>query len=161
MKSIPRRLFIHGLDSSSQGIKATHLKQLFADILTPDFHGSLEDRMAQLSNVIGRKHGWSIVGSSFGGLMAAYYACWHPRQVTKLILLAPALIWPDFTASPPPPIELPVIIYHGRKDTLIPLEPVKSIAKQVFHNLEFHCVEDDHSLHQTFFQLDWQELLGK
>ncbi|MFZ5808223.1 MAG: YqiA/YcfP family alpha/beta fold hydrolase [Chloroflexota bacterium] len=160
MRSIPRRLFIHGLDGSSQGVKATYLRQIFDDILTPDFRGSLEERMAQLSTVIGRKHGWRIVGSSFGGLMATYFACWHPRQVDKLILLAPALTWPDFAASLPPPIQIPVIIYHGRKDTLIPLELVKPLAKQVFHNLEFHCVEDDHSLHQTFFKVDWAVLLS-
>lgn len=159
MKSIPRRIFIHGLDSSSQGVKATHLRQIFEDILTPDFRGSLEERMAQLSAVMGRRQGWRIVGSSFGGLMAAYYACWHPRQVEKVILLAPALIWPDFAASPPPAIDTPVIIYHGKRDTLIPLEAVKPLAKQVFRNLDFHCVDDDHSLHQTFFSLDWLELL--
>ncbi len=159
MKSVPRRLFIHGLGGSSQGIKAAHLRQIFKDILTPDFQGSLEERMAQLTTLIGRKHGWRIIGSSLGGLMATYFACWHPRQVEKLVLLAPALTLPDFINSPPPPITIPVIIYHGRQDTLIPLKDIKHLARQVFRNLEFHMVEDDHSLQHTFLAIDWSKLI--
>ncbi|MGB9672803.1 MAG: alpha/beta fold hydrolase [Anaerolineales bacterium] len=159
MKSIPRRLYIHGLAGSSQGLKATHLRQIFNDILTPDFTGSLEERMTQLSYVIGRKHGWRIIGSSLGGLMATHYACWHPSQVSKLVLLAPALTYADFATSLPPIINIPVIIYHGVNDTLIPIEEVKRIAKQIFRNLEFHEVEDDHGLEKTFLQIDWRNLL--
>jgi len=159
MKCIPRRLFIHCLEGSSQGFKASYLRQVFSDILTPDFSGGLEERMAQLTALIGRKHGWRIVGSSLGGLMATYYACWHPRQVEKLVLLAPALTFPDFINSPPPPITIPVIIYHGRQDTLIPVEEVKHVARQVFRTLEFHVVDDDHSLQNTFLTINWKELI--
>ncbi|MFN3307715.1 MAG: alpha/beta fold hydrolase [Anaerolineales bacterium] len=159
MKVGKRCLFLHGLDSSSQGTKARHLRQLFPQMLTPDFQGSLEERMAQLCQIIGRKRDWTLIGSSFGGLMATYFACWHPKQVKKMILLAPALIWPDLVASPPPPIDIPVILYHGRLDTLIPLEQVKPIARQIFRHLDFHVVEDDHSLLKTFFEIDWQSLL--
>jgi pimeloyl-ACP methyl ester carboxylesterase len=152
-------MFLHGLDSSSQGIKATHLRQLFPQILTPDFQGSLEERMFQLTQIIGRKRNWTLIGSSLGGLMAAHFACWHPSQVRKMILLAPALTWPDFVASPPPPIDVPVILYHGRLDPLIPLDQVKPIARRIFRNLEFHVVEDDHSLLKTFYEIDWHKLL--
>ncbi|PWH19353.1 MAG: alpha/beta hydrolase [Anaerolineae bacterium] len=160
MKATKRCLFLHGLDSSSQGVKATYLRQLFPAILTPDFHGSLEDRMFQLCQIIGRKRDWTLIGSSFGGLMATYFACWHPKQVKKMILLAPALIWPDLIASPPPPIDIPVVLYHGTQDTLIPLEQIKPIARQIFRNLDFHAVEDDHSLLKTFHTIDWQTLIG-
>jgi len=37
-----RLIFIHGLEGSSQGVKATLLRGLFPGILTPDFRGSLE-----------------------------------------------------------------------------------------------------------------------
>ncbi len=160
MKSGKRCLFIHGLDSSSQGIKATHLRQLFPALLTPDFSGSLEERMFQLSQIIGRKRGWVLIGSSLGGLMATYYACWHPKQVKKMILLAPALIMPDLVTSPPPSIEIPVILFHGQQDTLIPLEEVKPIARQIFHNLDLRVVDDDHSLLKTFFEIDWHSLIA-
>ena len=62
-----RTIFLHGLEGSSQGIKATLLRQLFPGILTPDFSGSLQERMARLSTILGEQRGWTIIGSSFGG----------------------------------------------------------------------------------------------
>lgn len=152
-------IFLHGLDGSSQGVKARLLRGLFPEILTPDFSGSLEERMAQLAGIVGETQGWVMVGSSFGGLMAALYACRRPEQVSKLVLLAPALIWPDFAASPPAPVSMPVVIYHGRRDALIPLSAVRGLAEQVFTNLDFHAVDDDHGLYQTVHAIDWQAIL--
>ena len=154
-------IFIHGLEGNSQGVKATLLRGLFPGILTPDFNGSLEARMSQLHALIGDAAGWTMVGSSFGGLMAALFACQRPQQVEKLVLLAPALIWPDFAAAPPDPIDVPTVIFHGSQDPLIPLEAVRSLASQVFRNLEFHEVDDDHGLYKTVHEFDWEEELGK
>jgi len=159
MSQAQKLIFLHGLDSSSQGVKARLLRGLFPGILTPDFSGSLEGRMAQLAGIVGNTQGWVVVGSSFGGLMAALYACRHPEQVSKLVLLAPALIWPDFAASPPAPVSMPVVIYHGRRDELIPLAAVRELARQVFTNLDFHAVDDDHGLYQTVHLIDWQAIL--
>jgi pimeloyl-ACP methyl ester carboxylesterase len=153
-------LFIHGLEGTSQGEKATLLRGIFPDILTPDFRGVLEERMAQLREIIGDSHGWTMIGSSFGGLMAAMFACKHPSQVEKLVLLAPALIWPDFAANPPAPIDVPTVIFHGSLDPIIPLEAVRSLAQKVFHSLEFHAVADDHGLYKTIHEIDWVSLLG-
>lgn len=154
-------IFIHGLEGTSQGDKATLLRGIFPGILTPDFRGPLEERMTQLHAIIGDSSGWTMVGSSFGGLMAALFACQRPQQVEKLVLLAPALIWPDFTAAPPDPIDVPTVIFHGSQDPLIPLEAVRSLASQVFRNLEFHEVDDDHGLYKTVHEIDWEEELGK
>ncbi len=38
-------------------------------MLTPDFTGSFEERMTQLIPILGDKKDWTIIGSSFGGLM--------------------------------------------------------------------------------------------
>ncbi|MEI2691840.1 MAG: hypothetical protein V9H69_19915 [Anaerolineae bacterium] len=48
-----------------------HLRQLYPDLLAPDFPGDFWQRMARLEQVIGATAGWTIVGSSMGGLMAA------------------------------------------------------------------------------------------
>ena len=152
-------IFIHGLMGSSQGFKATLLRRLFPHILTPDFEGPLEARMARLTTLLSSQKGWVIIGSSFGGLMGALFTCQHPEQVDRLILLAPALIWPDFAQSPPPPVSVPTVVYHGRKDNLIPLERVRPLAEQVFRNLTFHVVDDDHGLHKTVQAIDWPALL--
>ena len=154
-----RLIFLHGLEGSSRGVKATLLRGLFPHILTPDFSGSLDERMDQLRAILGGNAIWTMVGSSFGGLMASLFACQRPQQVNKLVLLAPALVWPDFASSPPAPISVPTTIYHGSKDEIIPVVLTQKLAKQVFLNLTFHVVDDDHGLYKTVHAIDWVELL--
>ena len=159
MIDLTKLTFIHGLEGSSSGIKATLLRGLFPGILIRDFHGSLKERMTVLFELLGDEGGWTIIGSSFGGLMGALFACERPDQVKKLVLLAPALIWPDFASSPPAPVSVPTVVYHGLRDEIVPLEPVRQLAETVFQEVDFHAVDDDHGLYQTVHQLDWQDLL--
>jgi pimeloyl-ACP methyl ester carboxylesterase len=152
-------LFIHGLEGSSQGVKASLLRGLFPGILTPDFPGSLEQRMAQLNGILGGRRNWIMIGSSLGGLMAAMFTIQHPDQVKRLVLLAPALIWPDFAVNSPEPVYVPTIIYHGKQDTVVPLTPVRELAEGVFRKLKFYAVDDDHGLYKTVHAIDWPALL--
>jgi len=152
-------IFIHGLEGSSQGDKATLLRRLFPGMLTPDFPGLLADRMKILYSILGEQTGWTIIGSSLGGLMAAIFACQRPGQVRKLVLLAPALVLPEFADANPQPIDVPTIIYHGTQDTLLPLDSVRLVAEQVFHTLTFHIVDDDHRLFKTMQEVDWKHVL--
>lgn len=153
-------IFLHGLEGTSQGTKATLLRSLFPEMLIPDFRGSLEERMAALYPILGDREVWTLIGSSFGGLMAAIFTCQRPAQVRKLILLAPALILPDFAASPPAPVDVPTVIYHGRQDQIVPLEPTRRLAQQVFRDLIFNEVDDEHGLYKTVFEIDWPALLA-
>ncbi len=155
-----RLLFIHGLEGTSQGYKAQLLRNIFPEILIPDFSGDLPARMTALEAIVGAQAEWIMIGSSFGGLMAALFASQHPAQVSRLILLAPALIWPDFASKPPPPIDVPTMIYHGRQDLIVPIDIVQKLAMQVFTRLEFHAVDDDHGLHKTVRNLDWKSIIG-
>jgi pimeloyl-ACP methyl ester carboxylesterase len=152
-------LFIHGQDSSSKTYKATLLRAAYPDAIVPDFAGSLEQRMDQLAPILADRDGWVIVGSSMGGLMGALWTCAHPRQVRRLILLAPAIHLPEFAAQLPQPIDIPVVVYHGLRDTVVPLEPVRAVAKHVFRDLTFHVVDDDHRLHATAEALDWRAVV--
>ena len=157
---VPARfIFIHGLLSSGQSYKANLLRGYFPDILTPDFEGSLEERMAQLEAILSDRSGWVIIGSSFGGLMGAMFTCQHPKRIRKLIMLAPALIWPEFAQSPPGPVSVPTVVYHGLADTLIPLDLVRPLAEEVFTDLTFHAVDDDHGLKATAQAIDWPALV--
>jgi pimeloyl-ACP methyl ester carboxylesterase len=159
MHDTQRMIFIHGLMGSSQGVKAGLLRGIFPHILTPDFSGSLEERMEQLERLVGDEKGWTIIGSSLGGLMAALFASRRPAQVDRLILLAPALIWPDFAEALPAVLEMPTTIYHGSRDELIPAEQVRAIAERVFSRLDFHLVDDDHGLYETAHALDWKNIV--
>ncbi len=160
MTVFSRLLFIHGKDGSSQGFKVQYLRRLYPDLLAPDFPGDFWQRMARLEQIIGDTAGWAIVGSSMGGLMAAVFACQHPGQVDKLVLLAPALAFVDLTQTPLPPSATPAVIYHGRQDDVVPMERTRQVAEQLFTNLEFHVVDATHDLNPLLPSIDWPSLLG-
>jgi pimeloyl-ACP methyl ester carboxylesterase len=160
MKPPLRLIYLHGLFGDSNGVKATLLRSLFPAILTPDFRGSLNERMTSLNLHLKDTHGWTIVGSSFGGLMGALFTCQRPEQVEKLILLAPALIWPDFALSPPQSVDVPAVVYQGSRDEHLPPEQVERLARMVFRNLTFNLVDDDHGLYKTVHSINWMDLLS-
>ena len=153
------RVFIHGLESSSQGAKGLYFRENFPDMLIEDYTGTLEERMAKLRGLLAGKKDLLLVGSSFGGLMAAIYTCENEGSVKRLILLAPALDLPYFRPCVEMRLTLPVWIYHGKEDDVVPPASVEKIARQVFTNLSYHLVDDDHSLHRTFPLMEWDRLL--
>lgn len=153
------RVFIHGLEGSSQGTKGVFFQERYPDMIIEDFHGTLEQRMNKLNSLLSEKTFLIMVGSSYGGLMAATYAFNNQESVKKLILLAPALIFHEFDPYLQKKIEIPVIIYHGKGDDVVPLAPVQEIAHRVFANLTFNMVEDDHFLSKTFKYIEWDKLL--
>jgi pimeloyl-ACP methyl ester carboxylesterase len=153
------RAFIHGLDSSSRGTKGSYFRTRYPGMFIEDYSGPLEERMAQLEKDLSRAENWILVGSSYGGLMAALFACGNETRVRRLILLAPALGHADLTACFRQSLKIPVILYHGRFDVVVPPEPTRRIAERLFGNLDYHLVEDDHNLHRIFPTLDWEALL--
>ena len=114
--------------------------------------------MKQLVSIIGIQTGWTLVRSSLGGLMAALFATQHPDQVRKLVLLAPALILPEFANALPALLDIPTTIIHGTRDELLPLKQGREVAEKVFSNLTYMVVDDDHRLHKTAEKLDWTTL---
>jgi pimeloyl-ACP methyl ester carboxylesterase len=156
---MPLRVFIHGLESSSQGNKGLFFRARYPDMLIEDFEGSLEKRMSKLTLLLDGKVDLILVGSSFGGLMAAIYTCLHSNRIRKLILLAPALDLDDFRPYTDRRIDIPVTIFHGKYDDVVPPDPVRRIAGQVFKNRVYHLVDDDHPLRKTFPTYDWDDLL--
>ena len=154
------RVFIHGLESSSQGTKGVFFREHYPDMIIEDFGGPLEERMEKLNRLLAGRDDLSLVGSSFGGLMAAIYACEHEKQVRKVVLLAPALHLPDFLRFTGKRVKIPVTLFHGKNDDVVPPGPVKTLAEQVFENLDYRLVEDDHSLHVTFPMMDWKALVA-
>jgi pimeloyl-ACP methyl ester carboxylesterase len=160
MTTPSRLLFIHGLAGSSQGFKSIFLRNLYPDLVAPDFPGDVWERMAKLHQVVGDTAGWTLIGSSLGGLMATVFACQQPAQVDRLVLLAPALPFLDLDAMPLQPSDVPVVIYHGRQDDVVPLERTRQVAERLFSNLEFHVVEATHDLNPLMAAIDWPALLG-
>jgi pimeloyl-ACP methyl ester carboxylesterase len=152
-------VFIHGLQGSSRGTKARFFKKHFPEMKIADYRGSLSNRLSLLHDVVSGLVSFIIVGSSYGGLMGTIYACEHPKQVKKLILLAPALSFHEFDPWKERQIPVQTHIFHGIKDEVVPWEPVRTIAERVFSQLAFHPVNDDHVLSKTFHTFNWHALL--
>lgn len=152
------RAFIHGLDSSSRGTKGAFFRERYPGMILEDYAGPLEARMDKLGRDLAGRDNLILVGSSYGGLMAALFACGNESRIRCLILLAPALGLADFGGCPGP-LKIPVTLYHGRFDDVVLLEPTFGIASKLFANLDHHSVDDDHDLHRIFPHLDWDGLL--
>lgn len=161
MFDVKRLLYLHGSESDSNSGKARQFRERFPGMLTPDFKGSFDERMSQLHSILSDKTDWTLIGSSFGGLMGATFTHDHPAQVRKLILLAPALTLDPFASrSDLKPVSVPTIVVHGTLDTVVPLEPVREIVQRVFLNVKYYVVQDDHRLHKTFHELDWNSIFN-
>ena len=106
-------IFLHGLLSDKSGKKSNFLnnycKKNKISYLCFDFQGhgrssgefinfGISDWYDDLDNIIKylKIKNFILVGSSMGGWVAIIYALIHPRNVTKLIGIAPA---PDFTTK--------------------------------------------------------------
>jgi len=153
------RVFIHGLESSSEGTKGVFFKKGYPDMIVEDYPGSLEERMEKLNRLLADRSDIVLVGSSFGGLMAAIYACEHEDRVRKVILLAPAIHLEDFHPYSGKRLDVPAVVFHGTSDDVVPLEVVRRIAENIFNNITYHVVDDDHPLRKTFLSYNWDNLL--
>jgi pimeloyl-ACP methyl ester carboxylesterase len=161
MLNTSRLVYIHGSESDSNSGKARQFREWFPGMVTPNFTGSFDDRMVQLDQILSGQTGWTLIGSSYGGLMATVFALDHESQLRKLVLLAPALMLEPLASLPQPArISVPTILIHGTLDTVVPLEPVREIAQKLFANLTIHIVQDDHRLHKTANEIDWKSILS-
>ena len=156
----PVRAFIHGLESTGWGTKGVFFRERYPGMIIEDFWGSFHERMERLETFLARKNDLLLIGSSYGGLMAATYACLNEERVKKLILLAPALHLDPYRPYLNKKLHMPIAIFHGLRDDVVPLATVRAIAGRLFVNHTFTALDDDHSLHATFATLDWDTLLS-
>jgi len=161
VEKIPKNpiIFIHGQESSSQGTKGHFFRQLFPGMTIPDFAGDIPTRMSKLNEILFGKNEIIMIGSSLGGLMAALYAFQNQDTIKKLILLAPALNLPEFDPYLSKKLTLPVFVFHGKNDEVIPSQLIQTIATKVFTNLSFTLLNDDHRLTKTFTTIDWPKTI--
>ena len=133
------RIFIHGLESNNQGTKAVYFRKNFPGMLTPNFPGPLGERMAKLRAILSGQSNIIMVGSSFGGLMASIFAIENEPSVRRLILLAPAINLMEFTPYRERKILMPVHIYHGRQDEVIPISDIEEVGQVGFFHSHLPC----------------------
>ena len=154
----PNTFFLHGLDSSIQGTKAQWFRQHFPQVGMQNYHGGLGQRLEQMEAQLAGLDHLTLIGSSFGGLMAACFALHHPERCRMLILLAPALNFNEYH-PPAAPITVPVLLVMGEHDDVCPPALVLPQAQASFRELTVRLEDDGHMLHRTFPALDWANLL--
>jgi uncharacterized protein len=103
MPDAPVILYLHGFASSAQSTKGTYLSQRLSehgitlkspDLNRPDFTSLTITRMlAQLEAELDRVETATLIGSSLGGTLAVLAAARFQKQVDKLVLLAPAVMF--------------------------------------------------------------------
>lgn len=152
-------LFLHGLNSSSKGTKGRYFRDHFLNVLCPDFSGDLNQRLSQLEDQCRSLSSLTLIGSSFGGLMATCFAIHHPQQVSRIILLAPALNFSEFK-PPNSKIAIPTLLVMGANDTVCPPALVQPLAEKTFADIEIRINNDDHLLRKMFKKMAWQKMLA-
>jgi len=161
-------IFIHGLESSGEGFKGQLLRKALPGCLTPNFTpytpkipiiNLLKERMAQLIPIMKDKANWSIIASSFGALLGTLFTLKNPSKVSKLILLAPYLSCQELDPNKYTPVDVPVIIFHGNQDRVVPINLSRVRAEKLFTNLVYNIVDDDHSLQKTVQALEWKKII--
>ena len=152
-------VFLHGLDSSSQGTKGRWLAERFPGVRRRDYSGDLDERLQQLTDQVDGLDHLILIGSSFGGLMATAFAVREPERCRRLVLLAPALNHGGYR-PPPQPLDVEALVILGAHDTVCPPEQVLPLARSTFRASEIRVEDDDHLLHGSFPRLDWELLLA-
>ncbi|MGM0557883.1 MAG: alpha/beta fold hydrolase [Myxococcota bacterium] len=136
--------FFHGLESGPIGTKSLRLKEEF-DVQTPDFEGmmNIQDRLEKAEALTRGESDLVIVGSSFGGLLAALLYARHPERIRNYVLMAPAL-YRD-AASEVDRMPDGAVVIHGRDDDVVPMEDVRAFCSDF--DVVFIEVDDGHRLH--------------
>jgi predicted esterase YcpF (UPF0227 family) len=118
-------IYLHGFASSPRSRKAVYLKQRFAErgikLEVPDLNQedftrlTLTRQIKQTAALFNNNTPIALIGSSFGGLTAVWLAEKYP-QIKKLVLLAPAMGFPESWFSRFEPVELEQWQTSGYKD---------------------------------------------
>ncbi|MGB0638111.1 MAG: alpha/beta hydrolase [Myxococcota bacterium] len=143
-------VFAHGLEGHPEGTKVQWLKKQGFDVLAPDGQGLvLQDRLVDLERET-RRGGVLLVGSSYGGLAAAWLAHQYPDRFVGLLLLAPAL----HHTEPPvvdaalltAPVTIPTRVIHGVSDDIVPIDVSRRYCQQSGSHTHLVEVDDGHRL---------------
>lgn len=159
--------FIHGWLSSPTGEKAQLFKEhlnaeplSYRDCDPQDIN--VDECINTLQQTLEGKTDITLIGSSLGGLLSAHLAL-HNKNITKLILLNPAIIPPDMDLKTLPTgiplsilqgmqkpalysenINAAIYIINGNHDEVVPPEWAVRFARK--QQATIHFLDDDHRL---------------
>jgi pimeloyl-ACP methyl ester carboxylesterase len=153
--------FVHGLESSPQGVKARLFAEHF-DARTPemdthDFEGSIVAQTRALEEFDPQV----LVGSSYGGAILV-------AMIQRGIWRGPTLLLAQAALRRGLPAELPedqdVWLVHGRRDDIIDAEDSRALARSgTPSRVRLFEIDDVHALQTTVEDgrlVGWVEALG-
>lgn len=141
-------VWAHGLEGSPDGYKATKLREAGFELIAPDGRGmALAERIPGIEAALDAHPDAILVGSSYGGLAAAWIAAQRP--LAGVVLLAPALQHTE------PPVgslhdlhvhvDTPIIVIHGLRDEVCKIEGSRAY-KALNPQVRMIVVDDGHPL---------------
>lgn len=138
-------LFFHGLESGPHGQKFQMISSEYEELESPDFQNlDLDQRLLVAEEITRKRSGLTVIGSSFGGLVAARLYSHYPERFQSLILLAPALHTEAADVIARMPSAEHVTIIHGTQDTVVPFESSEHFCRKF--DLPLVAVADGHRL---------------
>ena len=146
-------VWAHGLWGSPNGSKVTAIRESGIEVISPDFNEmELKDRVELLKETI-EIGNVVLAGSSWGGLACALTAMQIPEKLKGLLLLAPALHYPESPNDEPEkliaPDSVPVTIIHSTTDDIVPISASKNYIERSGNNVQLIEVEDNHVLEDS------------
>ena len=146
-------VWAHGLWGSPNGSKVTAIRESGIEVISPDFNEmELIDRVELLKETI-EIGNVVLAGSSWGGLACALTAMQIPEKLKGLLLLAPALHYPESPNDEPEkliaPNNVPVTIIHSTTDDIVPISASKNYIERSGNNVQLIEVEDNHVLEDS------------
>jgi len=145
-------VWAHGLWGSPNGSKVTAIRESGIEVISPDFNEmELIDRVELLEKTI-EIGDVVLAGSSWGGLACALTAQKKPEKLKGLLLLAPALHYPETPNDNPDNLiapDIPVTIIHSKTDDIVPISASKDYVKRSGNNVNLIEVEDSHVLENS------------
>lgn len=137
--------FFHGLESAPVGTKSTRLGEDF-EVVAPDFQEmDIFERLDKAEGVTEGMDDLVVVGSSYGGLLAALLYSRHPERFHGYVLMAPA-----FGLEAADEIErMPdnAVVIYGVDDEVVSSRAVHQVCGA--HGVEVTEVDDNHRLHDS------------
>ena len=146
-------VWAHGLWGSPNGSKITAIRESGIEAIAPDFNEmELVDRVELIEKTI-ESGDFVLAGSSWGGLACALAAQRKPTKIKGLLLLAPALHYPEHPNVNPEnliaPENIPVIIIHSTTDDIVPISASNDYLERSKENVKLIEVEDNHVLENS------------
>lgn len=148
-------LFFHGKESGPFGSKYRALSSEFS-VTSPDFQGlDIWERLEKAEFLTEGMEDALLVGSSYGGLLAALLYSRHPGRFKGYVLLAPAFYPPHAVAmSTITRVPDNAVVIHGTQDEIVPLSEVEDFCNSM--GLPLVVVEDGHRLKGSYDEMmEW------